>query len=136
MKGNGRLQAADITTDPFPGFPTDLQAQFMAMMCIADGSSQISETIFENRFMHVPELLRMGADIRVNGGTAMVRGRKSLTPAPVMATDLRASVSLVLAALATPGTSTVSRIYHLERGYSDLETKLGNCGAQLRRVRT
>jgi len=136
VTGNGRPQAADITTDPFPGFPTDLQAQFMAMMCIADGSSQISETIFENRFMHVPELLRMGADIRVNGGTAMVRGRKSLTPAPVMATDLRASVSLVLAALATPGTSTVSRIYHLERGYSDLETKLGNCGAQLRRVRT
>ena len=136
VRGNGRPQAADITTDPFPGFPTDLQAQFMAMMCIADGSSQISENIFENRFMHVPELLRMGADIRVNGGTAMVRGRKSLTPAPVMATDLRASVSLVLAALATPGTSTVSRIYHLERGYSDLETKLGNCGAQLRRVRT
>ena len=86
--------------------------------------------------MHKPELLRMGADIRVNVGTAMVRGRKSLTPAPVMATDLRASVSLVLAALATPGTSTVSRIYHLERGYSDLEIKLGNCGAQLRRVRT
>ena len=135
VKGNGRPQAADITTDPFPGFPTDLQAQFMAMMCIADGSSQISETIFENRFMHVPELLRMGADIRVNGGTAMVRGRKSLTPAPVMATDLRASVSLVLAALATPGISTVSRIYHLERGYSDLETKLGNCAAQLRRVK-
>ena len=135
VKGNGRPQAADITTDPFPGFPTDLQAQFMAMMCIADGSSQISETIFENRFMHVPELLRMGADIRVNGGTAMVRGRKSLTPAPVMATDLRASVSLVLAALATSGISTVSRIYHLERGYSDLETKLGNCGAQLRRVK-
>ena len=135
VKGNGRPQAADITTDPFPGFPTDLQAQFMAMMCIADGSSQISETIFENRFMHVPELLRMGADIRVNGGTAMVRGRKSLTPAPVMATDLRASVSLVLAGLATPGISTVSRIYHLERGYSDLETKLGNCAAQLRRVK-
>ena len=135
VRGNGRPQAADITTDPFPGFPTDLQAQFMAMMCIADGSSQISETIFENRFMHVPELLRMGADIRVNGGTAMVRGRKSLTPAPVMATDLRASVSLVLAAMATPGISTVSRIYHLERGYSELETKLGKCGAQLRRIR-
>ena len=135
VKGNGRPQAADITTDPFPGFPTDLQAQFMAMMCIADGSSQISETIFENRFMHVPELLRMGADIRVNGATAMVRGRKSLTPAPVMATDLRASVSLVLAALATPGLSTISHIYHLERGYSDLETRLGNCGAQLRRVK-
>ena len=135
VKGNGRPQAADITTDPFPGFPTDLQAQFMAMMCIADGSSQISETIFENRFMHVPELLRMGADIRVNGATAMVRGRKCLTPAPVMATDLRASVSLVLAAMATPGLSTVSHIYHLERGYSDLETRLGNCGARLRRVK-
>ena len=135
VRGNGRPQAADITTDPFPGFPTDLQAQFMAMMCIADGSSQISETIFENRFMHVPELLRMGADIRVNGGTAFVRGRKCLTPAPVKATDLRASVSLVLAAMATPGTSTVSRIYHLERGYSDLETKLGKCGAQLRRIK-
>ncbi len=135
VKGNGRPQAADITTDPFPGFPTDLQAQFMAMMCIADGSSQISETIFENRFMHVPELLRMGADIRVNGATALVRGRKCLTPAPVMATDLRASVSLVLAAMATPGLSTVSHIYHLERGYSDLETRLGNCGAQLRRVK-
>ena len=135
VKGNGRPQAADITTDPFPGFPTDLQAQFMAMMCIADGSSQISETIFENRFMHVPELLRMGADIWVNGGTAIVRGRESLTPAPVKATDLRASVSLVLAALATPGTSTVSCIYHLERGYSDLERKLGNCGAQLYRVK-
>ena len=135
VKGNGRPQAADITTDPFPGFPTDLQAQFMAMMCLADGSSQISETIFENRFMHVPELLRMGADIRVNGATAMVRGRKCLTPAPVMATDLRASVSLVLAALATPGLSTVSHIYHLERGYSDLEKRLGNCGAQLRRVK-
>jgi len=136
VQHNGRPQAADITTDPFPGFPTDLQAQFMAMMCIADGSSQISETIFENRFMHVPELVRMGADIRVNGGTALVRGRASLTPAPVMATDLRASVSLVLAALATPGISTVSRIYHLERGYSDLETKLGNCGAELRRVKS
>ncbi|MFZ9135875.1 MAG: UDP-N-acetylglucosamine 1-carboxyvinyltransferase, partial [Candidatus Puniceispirillaceae bacterium] len=96
---NGRPIAADITTDPFPGFPTDLQAQFMAMMCIADGSSRISETIFENRFMHVPELLRMGADIQVDGGIAMVRGHNALTPAPVMATDLRASVSLVLAAL-------------------------------------
>ena len=130
IKGNGRPEAVNITTDPFPGFPTDLQAQFMAMMCIANGSSQISETIFENRFMHVPELLRMGADIRVNGGTAMVRGRENLTPAPVMATDLRASVSLVLAALATSG-KRVSHIYHLERGYSDLEAKLGRCGARL-----
>jgi len=126
--------SADITTDPFPGFPTDLQAQFMALMCLADGSSRISETVFENRFMHVPELVRMGADIQVDGGVAMVRGRPSLTPAPVMATDLRASVSLVLAALATKGISEVSRIYHLDRGYSDLEAKLGNCGARMERV--
>ena len=132
---NSRPVAADITTDPFPGFPTDLQAQFMAMMCIADGSSRISETIFENRFMHVPELLRMGADIQVDGGIAMVRGRKVLTPAPVMATDLRASVSLVLAALTIEGKSQISRIYHLDRGYSRLEEKLGNCGAQLRRIK-
>ena len=132
---NNRPVAADITTDPFPGFPTDLQAQFMAMMCIADGSSRISETIFENRFMHVPELLRMGADIKVDGGVAMVRGRKVLTPAPVMATDLRASVSLVLAALTIEGKSQISRIYHLDRGYSRLEEKLGNCGAQLRRIK-
>jgi UDP-N-acetylglucosamine 1-carboxyvinyltransferase len=130
----GRPRAVDITTDPFPGFPTDLQAQFMAMMCIADGSSRISETIFENRFMHVPELLRMGADIRVDGGTAIVRGSNTLSPAPVMATDLRASVSLVLAALTAPGTSRVSRIYHLDRGYSRLEDKLGKCGATLRRI--
>ena len=132
---NGRPVAADITTDPFPGFPTDLQAQFMAMMCVAEGSSRISETIFENRFMHVPELLRMGADIQVNGGVAMVRGRDALSPAPVMATDLRASVSLVLAALTVTGTSQISRIYHLDRGYSKLEEKLGRCGAILQRVR-
>ena len=132
---NGRPVAADITTDPFPGFPTDLQAQFMAMMCIAEGPSRISETIFENRFMHVPELLRMGADIQVNGGVAMVRGRDALSPAPVMATDLRASVSLVLAALTVTGTSQISRIYHLDRGYSKLEEKLGRCGAILQRVR-
>ena len=131
---NGVTKAADITTDPFPGFPTDLQAQFMALMCLADGSSRISETVFENRFMHVPELTRMGADIQVDGGVAMVRGRPALTPAPVMATDLRASVSLVLAALATEGTTEVSRIYHLDRGYADLELKLGQCGARMERV--
>ena len=113
---NGRPQSVDITTDPFPGFPTDLQAQFMALMCVAEGSSRISETVFENRFMHVPELARMGADIQVDGGIALVRGQPSLTSAPVMATDLRASVSLVLAALATDGGSEVSRIYHLDRG--------------------
>ena len=132
---NGRPVAVDITTDPFPGFPTDLQAQFMAMMCIARGSSRISETIFENRFMHVPELLRMGADIQVDGGVATVRGRDALSPAPVMATDLRASVSLVLAALTVTGTSQISRIYHLDRGYSKLEEKLGNCGAILQRFK-
>ena len=134
ITSNGIAKAADITTDPYPGFPTDLQAQFMALMCLADGSSRISETVFENRFMHVPELMRMGADIQVDGGVAMVRGQKALTPAPVMATDLRASVSLVLAALATEGTSEVSRIYHLDRGYSDLESKLGACGARMTRV--
>jgi len=134
VAANGVINSADITTDPFPGFPTDLQAQFMAMMCLAEGSSRISETVFENRFMHVPELMRMGADIQVDGGIAMVRGRKNLTPAPVMATDLRASVSLVLAALATEGTSQVSRIYHLDRGYADLEEKLGRCGARMQRV--
>ena len=132
---NGRPQSVDITTDPFPGFPTDLQAQFMALMCVAEGSSRISETVFENRFMHVPELARMGADIQVDGGIALVRGQPSLTSAPVMATDLRASVSLVLAALATDGVSEVSRIYHLDRGYSALETKLGSCGARLERIR-
>ena len=134
VAANGSVTSTDITTDPFPGFPTDLQAQFMALMCLAEGSSRISETLFENRFMHVPELMRMGADIQVDGGIAMVRGRPSLTPAPVMATDLRASVSLVLAALATKGTSEVSRIYHLDRGYSDLESKLGECGARMERT--
>ena len=135
VAANGRARAVDISTDPFPGFPTDLQAQFMALMCVADGSARISETVFENRFMHVPELARMGADIQVDGGMALVRGQSRLTPAPVMATDLRASVSLVLAALATEGVSEVSRIYHLDRGYSDLEQKLGSCGAKLQRVR-
>ena len=134
IAANGVAKAADITTDPYPGFPTDLQAQFMALMCLAEGPSRISETVFENRFMHVPELMRMGADIRVDGGVAIVKGQKTLTPAPVMATDLRASVSLVLAALATEGTSEVSRIYHLDRGYSDLEAKLGACGARMKRV--
>ncbi len=129
-----RVLATDISTDPFPGFPTDLQAQFMAMMCISEGSCRISETIFENRFMHVPELVRMGACISVDGGVAFVKGRRHLTAAPVMATDLRASVSLVLAALATDGQSEVSHIYHLDRGYSNLEGKLGQCGACLERI--
>ena len=106
----------------------------MVLMALSKGASMITESIFENRFMHVPELMRMGADIQVDGGIAMVRGKPSLTPAPVMATDLRASVSLVLAALATEGESEVSRIYHLDRGYSKLEEKLGQCGARLERI--
>ena len=134
VSANGRYQAQNVETQPYPGFPTDLQAQFTAMMCIAEGVSQISETIFENRFMHVPELVRMGADISVDGRTAIIRGKDTLLPAPVMATDLRASVSLVLAGLATTGKTSVSRIYHLDRGYAGLETKLGACGARLRRI--
>jgi len=134
ISSDGRYQAVDIETQPHPGFPTDLQAQFMAMMCLAEGRSKVSETIFENRFMHVPELMRMGADITIDGRSALVTGKKSLLPAPVMATDLRASVCLVLAALATKGETNVSRIYHLDRGYADLEAKLRACGARLTRV--
>ena len=134
VRGDGRYRGVDIETQPYPGFPTDLQAQFMAMMCRADGLSKISETIFENRFMHVPELVRMGADIQVEGRVALVRGKQSLLPAPVRATDLRASVSLVLAALATEGRSVISDIYHLDRGYASLDSKLGECGADLERV--
>jgi UDP-N-acetylglucosamine 1-carboxyvinyltransferase len=130
-----RLRGTDITTEPFPGFPTDLQAQFMALMSLADGASRIDEKIFENRFMHVPELARMGADISVHGSTAMVRGVKGLRAAPVMATDLRASVSLVLAALAAEGTTIMQRIYHLDRGYERLEEKLSACGALITRLR-
>ncbi|MEM7124332.1 MAG: UDP-N-acetylglucosamine 1-carboxyvinyltransferase [Pseudomonadota bacterium] len=133
-RANGELKAGDITTAPHPGFPTDLQAQFMALMATADGTSHIAETIFENRFMHVPELARMGADITVNGGTAVVRGVEQLTGAPVMATDLRASVSLVLAGLAADGETTINRVYHLDRGYECLVEKLSACGAQIDRV--
>ena len=130
----GQYSGIDIETQPYPGFPTDLQAQFMAMMCLADGHSKICETIFENRFMHVPELVRMGADIQVEGHIALVRGKLSLLPAPVRATDLRASVSLVLAALATEGQSVISDIYHLDRGYAGLDAKLEACGAVLERL--
>ena len=130
-----RPQSVNITTAPYPGFPTDLQAQFMTLMCIATGTSQISETIFENRFMHVPELMRMGADIRVSGGVAEVQGVESLTGAPVMATDLRASISLVLAGLVAQGRTTVGRVYHLDRGYDRLEEKLNACGARIRRFK-
>ena len=134
VTSNGQYRGVDIETQPYPGFPTDLQAQFMAMMCRADGLSKISETIFENRFMHVPELVRMGADIQVKGRIALVRGKPSLLSAPVKATDLRASVSLVLAALAAEGRSVISDIYHLDRGYASLDRKLGNCGADLERL--
>lgn len=130
----GGLDAVDVTTAPFPGFPTDLQAQFMAAMCTARGVSRLEETIFENRFMHAPELLRMGARIEVHGGLATVTGVARLRGAPVMATDLRASVSLILAALGAEGESVVSRVYHLDRGYELLEAKLSACGARIERV--
>jgi UDP-N-acetylglucosamine 1-carboxyvinyltransferase len=132
---NGALRGVDIMTEPFPGFPTDLQAQVMALMCVANGASLITETIFENRFMHVPELARMGADITVHGSSAMIRGVPRLKGAPVMATDLRASVSLVLAGLAAEGETVINRLYHLDRGYERLEAKLGACGAVIDRVR-
>jgi UDP-N-acetylglucosamine 1-carboxyvinyltransferase len=131
---SGPLQAVDLTTEPYPGFPTDLQAQFMALMTIAAGASMIRETVFESRFMHVPELGRLGANIALQGSTALVRGVERLHGAEVMATDLRASVSLVLAALAADGETTVHRIYHLDRGYESLDRKLVQCGADIRRV--
>jgi UDP-N-acetylglucosamine 1-carboxyvinyltransferase len=127
----GALKAVDLETAPFPGFPTDLQAQFMALMALADGASVIRETIFENRFMHVPELARLGANIHVHGNEAVVRGPAALRGAPVMATDLRASVSLVIAGLAAEGETIVSRIYHLDRGFERLEEKLSACGAEI-----
>jgi UDP-N-acetylglucosamine 1-carboxyvinyltransferase len=126
--------SADVTTEPYPGFPTDLQAQFMALMTTADGVSRIRESIFENRFMHVPELSRMGADIRVEGDTAVVTGVEHLTGAPVMATDLRASVSLVLAGLVADGETTVNRVYHLDRGFERIESKLSQVGARIERL--
>jgi UDP-N-acetylglucosamine 1-carboxyvinyltransferase len=133
--GNGRLRSVDVKTMPYPGFPTDLQAQMMAALSLADGRSVVSETIFENRFMHVLELNRMGADIKVEGNSAMVRGVAALSGAPVMATDLRASVCLVLAGLAADGTTEVSRVYHLDRGYVRIEEKLSALGADIRRVK-
>lgn len=131
--GNG-IQPVDITTEPFPGFPTDLQAQFMALMTRAGGSSRITETIFENRFMHVQELARLGAQIQVDGRTATIEGVSTLRGAPVMATDLRASVSLVIAGLAAEGETTVNRVYHLDRGFERLEDKLTRCGATIERI--
>jgi UDP-N-acetylglucosamine 1-carboxyvinyltransferase len=132
--GNG-IQPVDVTTDPFPGFPTDLQAQFMALMTRANGTSRIRETIFENRFMHVQELARLGAQIRLDGDSAYVDGVAGLKGAPVMATDLRASVSLVIAGLVAEGETTINRVYHLDRGFEALEAKLARCGAQIERLR-
>jgi UDP-N-acetylglucosamine 1-carboxyvinyltransferase len=132
--GNG-IQPVDVTTDPFPGFPTDLQAQFMALMTRASGTSRIRETIFENRFMHVQELARLGAQIRLDGDSAYVDGVPGLKGAPVMATDLRASVSLVIAGLVADGETTINRVYHLDRGFEALEAKLARCGAQIERLR-
>ena len=132
---NGRVSAVDVKTEVFPGFPTDLQAQMMALLCTADGVSHLEETIFENRFMHAPELMRMGAQIDVHGGTATVTGVEQLKGAPVMATDLRASVSLILAGLAAEGETTVNRVYHLDRGYERIEEKLGGVGASIERIK-
>ncbi len=132
---NGRVQAVDVVTEPFPGFPTDLQAQMMALMCTAEGTSVLEERIFENRFMHAPELTRMGAQIEVHGGTATVTGVEQLKGAPVMATDLRASVSLILAGLAAEGETTVSRVYHLDRGYEHVVRKLEGVGAKIERIK-
>ncbi len=128
------LHGADAMTEPYPGFPTDMQAQFMALMSVAEGASMVTETIFENRFMHVPELNRMGARINVHGASAIVRGVPSLKGAPVMATDLRASLSLILAGLGAKGETVVNRVYHLDRGYEAVERKLAACGADIERI--
>jgi UDP-N-acetylglucosamine 1-carboxyvinyltransferase len=133
--GDGRPRPADVRTAPHPGFPTDMQAQIMVLLCLADGSSKITETVFENRFMHVQELLRLGADIAVDGKTAVVKGVPALSGAPVMASDLRASAALVLAGLAASGTTEVLRVYHLDRGYERIEEKLAPLGARIRRVK-
>ena len=134
VKADGPLQPLTLSTAPYPGFATDMQAQFMAMLCKAEGTSTLTETIFENRYMHVPELARMGADIQVHGRTAMVKGVEKLTGAPVMATDLRASMSLILAGLAAEGETEVHRVYHLDRGYERLEEKLQAVGADIERA--
>ena len=133
MRGR-KLRSVDITTAPYPGFPTDMQAQFMAMNAIADGTSVVTETIFENRFMHVQELQRLGADIRVKGNTAIIRGVPRLNGAPIMATDLRASASLVLAGLVAEGLTLIDRVYHIDRGYEIIEEKLSGLGARIKRV--
>ena len=134
VKANGALKAVNLRTAPYPAFPTDMQAQFMALNCVAQGTARVVETIFENRFMHVQEMQRMGADISIDGNTALVKGVASLDGATVMATDLRASASLVLAGLVARGETVVERIYHLDRGYENLEAKLNALGANVKRV--
>jgi UDP-N-acetylglucosamine 1-carboxyvinyltransferase len=131
---SGRIKGVDVMTEPYPGYPTDMQAQMMALLAVSQGASMITESIFENRFMHVPELCRMGANINVHGSSAIVRGVKRLSGAELMATDLRASVSLVLAALAADGETIVNRVYHLDRGYERVEEKLAACGADIERL--
>ena len=135
VRGNGRAKSVDVTTLPYPGFPTDLQAQMMVLMAVADGVSVITENIFENRFMHAQELDRMGADVRLEGNRAVVRGVENLSAAPVMATDLRASVSLILAGLVARGSTEISRVYHLDRGYEHIERKLSALGADITRLK-
>ncbi len=134
VERSGDLIGVDVMTEPFPGFPTDLQAQMTALMSIADGAAMITESIFENRFMHIPELARMGASVTVHGASSLVRGVRKLTAAPVMATDLRASASLVLAGLVAEGETVVSRVYHIDRGYERIEQKLAACGADIERI--
>jgi UDP-N-acetylglucosamine 1-carboxyvinyltransferase len=135
VRGGRPLQAINARTHPYPGFPTDMQAQFMALMTLSHGQSIIMETVFENRFMHVAELKRMGADISLDGHTAIINGVQGLSGAPLMATDLRASASLVLAALAAKGQSIISRVYHIDRGYVSMEQKLSDLGARIKRIK-
>ena len=131
----GEIKGVDVKTQPYPGFPTEMQAQFMVLMCVAKGTSMISETIFENRFIHVSELERMGADIKISGHTAIVKGVPGLSAAPVMATDLRASASLILAGLVAEGQTEVNRVYHLDRGYETIEKKFSQLGAAIKRIK-
>jgi UDP-N-acetylglucosamine 1-carboxyvinyltransferase len=135
VKASGRLKAQSFRTTEYPGFPTDMQAQFMALNCIAEGTSKVTETIFENRFMHVNELVRLGANIQIDGKVSVVQGVKQLSGATVMATDLRASASLVIAGLVAEGETIVDRIYHLDRGYDRMEAKLRKVGAQIERAK-
>ncbi len=135
VHGNDETTSVDVETQPYPGFPTDMQAQFMVLMCVANGTSMITETIFENRFIHVSELERMGADIKISGHTAMVKGVSGLSAAPVMATDLRASASLILAGLVAEGQTEVNRVYHLDRGYETIEKKFSQLGAAIQRIK-